>query len=461
MKRSERLMFFCAVLCAACAVTFGVVRTKEQKEKIKNSDAVILTIPADTVTALSWETGTENLSFHKEEMWTYDEDAAFPVDEEKIGELLEIFEEFGVSFVIEDVEDYGQYGLDDPEGTIRLEAGEESYEILLGDFSAMDSERYVSIGDGNAYLVKEDPMDSFNIGLSSVIKNDQVPAMDQVERIRFTGPEAYEIFYEEDSTATYSPGDIYFTSRDEKTLPLDTSRVTTYLNTVMGLGLSDYVSYNAAEEELSGYGLDEPQLVVETEYTTENEDGKEETGTFTLSVSRDPEEKEDDETVTAYARVGESGIIYRLLSGDYEKLMKMTYNDLRHQEVLPADRYDITGLTVVLEGETYQLESRGKDSDRKWTCAGEETDTAALLDALLALEAESFTEEAPVGKEEIRMTVFLDNENYPQVTVALYRYDGEYCLAEVDGEPVSLVPRSQAVDLTEAVHGIVLSGGNK
>ena len=45
--------------------------------------------------------------------------------------------------------------------------------------------------------------------------------------------------------------------------------------------------------------------------------------------------------------------------------------------------------------------------------------------------------------------------------MALYRYDGEYCLAEVDGEPVSLVPRSQAVDLTEAVHGIVLSGGNK
>ena len=71
----------------------------------------------------------------------------------------------------------------------------------------------------------------------------------------------------------------------------------------------------------------------------------------------------------------------------------MTYTDQRHQEVLPADRYDITGLTVVLEGETYQLESRGKDSDRKWTYAGEETDTAALLDALLALEAESFTEE--------------------------------------------------------------------
>ena len=35
MKRSERLMFLAGVLCAACAVTFGVVRTKEQKRKDK------------------------------------------------------------------------------------------------------------------------------------------------------------------------------------------------------------------------------------------------------------------------------------------------------------------------------------------------------------------------------------------------------------------------------------------
>lgn len=39
----------------------------------------------------------------------------------------------------------------------------------------------------------------------------------------------------------------------------------------------------------------------------------------------------------------------------------------------------------------------------------------------------------------------------------LYRYDGEFCLAEVDGKPVSLVRRSYAVDLIEAVQAIVLS----
>ena len=49
-------------------------------------------------------------------------------------------------------------------------------------------------------------MDSFNIGLSSVIKNDQVPAMDQVERIRFTGPEAYEIFMKRTAQLLTAPG---------------------------------------------------------------------------------------------------------------------------------------------------------------------------------------------------------------------------------------------------------------
>lgn len=73
------------------------------------------------------------------------------------------------------------------------------------------------------------------------------------------------------------------------------------------------------------------------------------------------------------------------------------------------------------------------------------------------LRADSFTSEKPTGKEEIRFTLYLENENYPKVPVKLYRYDGELCLAEVDGKPVSLVRRSYAVDLIEAVQAIVLN----
>ena len=58
--------------------------------------------------------------------------------------------------------------------------------------------------------------------------------------------------------------------------------------------------------------------------------------------------------------------------------------------------------------------------------------------------------EQPAQKEEIGMTVYLGNENYSKVQIELYRYDGSVCLAAVDGKPVSLIKRSQALDLIEA-----------
>ena len=148
MKRYKRLYLLLGVLAVACIATFGVLRFEEHQEQIKNSDEIILKVPSDTVTSLSWEYQEESLSFHKEEVWLYDEDEAFPVSEEKINGLLAQFEEFGASFIIENVQDYGQYGLDVPVCTIRFSTDEQEYEVQLGDYSSMDSERYVSIGSG-------------------------------------------------------------------------------------------------------------------------------------------------------------------------------------------------------------------------------------------------------------------------------------------------------------------------
>ena len=86
----------------------------------------------------------------------------------------------------------------------------------------------------------------------------------------------------------------------------------------------------------------------------------------------------------------------------------------------------------------------------------EDDPMAALQSALENLSAASFTDEAPDQKEEISLTVHLDNEAHPTVQITLYRYDGEQCLAVIDGTPVSLIPRSSVVDLIEAVNTIVL-----
>ena len=157
MKRAKRLSILVAVLVVVCAAAIVVTQLEERQEQIQATGEIVLEIDSDAVTALSWTYEDTSLAFHKDDIWRYDDDDAFPVDQEKIGELLAPFASFGVSFVIEEVTDFGMYGLEEPLCTISLTTQEQDYTITLGEFSELDEERYVSIGDGNVYLRKPIP----------------------------------------------------------------------------------------------------------------------------------------------------------------------------------------------------------------------------------------------------------------------------------------------------------------
>ncbi len=462
MSRSKKLYILLGVFVVACIATLAVTQIAERKEQIKNSGEPILELSGNSVQALSWEHKGETLAFHRDETWLYDEDENFPVSEDKINELLEQFQPLSAAFVIEGVEDYEQYGLDNPVCTIHLTTEEQSYEIKLGDFSKMDSQRYVSIGDGNVYLVQNDPLDQFDAVLSDMIAHDEMPDFDQVTSIQFSGAQDYAVSYEEDSSNTYCAEDVYFTQRGEKSLPLDTDRVDIYLRKISNLNPTNYVTYNVTDEELATYGLDTPELTVTAEYTPKDE---ERAGVFVLHISRDPEEikkpsdedDSEDETVTAYLRVDQSPIIYQISSDQYKNLMAASYDDLRHLEVFTADFADVRQIDISLEGDSYTLTSEEKGKERTWSCQEEELEIDDLKKTLEALRADEFTSEKPSQKEEIGLTVHLDNEHFPTVSIRLYRYDGAHCLAVVDGESVALVNRGEVVDLIEAVHEIVLN----
>lgn len=204
--------------------------------------------------------------------------------------------------------------------------------------------------------------------------------------------------------------------RTENLLPLDTSRVQAYLDTVNNLDLKDYVNYKVTEEELADYGLKEPELSVAIDYTKTEEETE---GSFVLHIGRDPSEQEaekteeesgednEEEEVTAYARIGDSKIIYQLTAEQYQELKETSYDSLRHQELFWADFSLVYQLDIALEGKSYTLTSREEDKERVWY-------------------------------------------------YRLHRYDGNDCIAVVDGETVALVERSCVVDLIEAVNSIVL-----
>ena len=140
MARSKRLLILVAVLLAVCAAAFAALNWQQRQEQIAVSGQEVLTIDPDSVRSLAWTYGETSLAFTRdgEGNWSYDEDEAFPVDPEAMEELLAPFAPFSAAFVIEEVEDEGQYGLDDPACSITIAAEDQTWEIRLGDTSAVD-----------------------------------------------------------------------------------------------------------------------------------------------------------------------------------------------------------------------------------------------------------------------------------------------------------------------------------
>ena len=464
MNRTKRLA---ALGCAAAAACIGVIvlsRIQTTQDAIQESGEVVLSIDPETVQSVSWEYGNNSYAFHRDGDWVYDADTAFPVDPEKMDQLLSPFEAMGAAFIIEEPASLSEYGLDDPVCTIELTTEDGDYTILLGDYSTMDEQRYVSIGDGKVYLAVSDPLDEFDATLADLIQNDAVPDFETVTAVTFSGAENYSFTLDENGTS-YRDEDRYFADG----LPLDTDRVEDYLLILKNLRLNGYVTYNATEEEIAGCGLDSPDLTITVDYTETAEDGSSEEKSFAIALVRDPEEaaaaesdgtgsgtSSGEETVTAYARVGDSPILYQIDGSSYLSLMAAGISDLRHQEIFPAETENIAALSVTLQGQTYSLTSEGDGEERTFSYDGEEIDAGDLLQAIGALEADAFTGDDPTGTEEISLTATLDLEGGPAVSLSLYRVDGSNCLAVVDGTSVALVPRTQVVTLIEAVNAIVL-----
>lgn len=67
MKRTKRLQILAGVLVIAALATFGVLPYQERQEEIANTDEIILSVDADSVTALSWSVDDADFSFQNDD----------------------------------------------------------------------------------------------------------------------------------------------------------------------------------------------------------------------------------------------------------------------------------------------------------------------------------------------------------------------------------------------------------
>ncbi len=464
MKRSKKMILLLCLLAVVCIATVIMTRYDPEQEQIESTNEVILSVSSGSVETLSWSYEETALAFHRDDqnVWLYDEDDTFPVDQDGINTLLAEFQELTASFVIEAVTDFDQYGLEEPLCTIRFATDSQDYTVKLGAYSQIDGLRYVSLGGDTVYMVSTDPMEAFETDLDALFLHDTLPEMETVTKIQFAGLAQDAIVYSESGGASYSSEDVWFMNE----LPLDTDLVGSYLSSVSSISLTSCATYNASTEDLSAWGMADPAFSITISYSTEEKDGSalHHTAVIHLGTVTDSEG-----TATCYARIGTSELIYEIASTKYKALTSVSYDDLRHTAVFTADFDTVTSMDITMEGNTYTMEQtvvveepeEGSQEEATettvWMYGETEIGISSVQSAVEALTATSFTEEAPTGQEEIRVVLHLTNDYADTMEIVLYRKDGANCLCEINGESISLVPRSSVVTLIEAVNCIVLN----
>lgn len=473
MKRGKKLLLLAAALVIVGGAALAAVRFIPDEETEAAEAQLIYSLDASTLSSLTWTNEGESLTFlYDNGDWSWADDAAFPLDPTRLNSMLDALEEVRASKTIEAAEDLAQYGLEEPACTVTIEAGDETV-IELGDSTSLDGLTYLSLGDGNVYLVDAGLASSFGYGLYDLVSKEAIPDMSDLVSFRLERASGELVIdYIEEGGLAYSDRYTWFAVEDGEYTALDSSLAEALVSQVTGLAWGDCVDCDAQLKDLADYGLDSPAVTVSVSYieTTEvetnetDEDGepvyetREEEKTFTLELGSYADDG-------CYARIAGSGMVYLIDASICDSLLYADVSALLPEDVILLDWDRTTGFDISLDGQTYSVtmevvEETDEDGatlvDYAFTLDGEDVDFTDLLQQLEGLDYEGSAEDAGTGLgEEISFTFHRSTENFKEVELTIYAYDSASCVAVLNGGRPCFVPRDEVQAIVEAAEELL------
>lgn len=173
-KQRIQLVLLLVILLALGAGLFAIRRYNEvQAQKpveTEEKDTVIEGSPEDIV-RFSYDYEGERYVFEKEDgTWYVEGDHSMEVTQYYITAMLSGIMPLVVEQTLEDVSDFSQYGLEEPQRNITLETEEGSYVLWVGDSNAITNMRYVRVNSGtDVYTLSQTLITRFDRSLDDIV----------------------------------------------------------------------------------------------------------------------------------------------------------------------------------------------------------------------------------------------------------------------------------------------------
>ena len=446
MKRQKKLGILTAVLILCIAAAVALSRM-DFEEKMTGTQTTIIDVDSSEITALSWKYEEEVSFRYEDEEWINTEDEEMPVNQELLGEIAENLSNITSDKRVEEADSLSMYGLSEPAYTITIEA-DKTYELSIGDETFTDGEIYLSAGDEYVYLTDAGLVDEISYNLYDLVQEEEIPEMESISSISIDKTSAAELVYKENSGYCYSDAYTYYLKDGETYQNLDNDNAKAAFDTLTGFSWEECVDYYADDGELKTYGLDEPDAAVTVSYTEEEGETQE----FAYEVAAAEE--------SYYARIRDSRMVYRISQEVYDTAVQASYEELKPDEVILLDWDTVDSVDLELDGSLYtiEVESRG-DDDYDYTFQGEDIAFGDVLSELSSITSSEDLEEQPKlgdNKEELVLTFHRNTEEYAEVELIFYQYDGSCCIPVLDQVQLDAVGRSEVVSLKEAINSVIL-----
>lgn len=458
MKRGRKLLLLCLALALLGACYFGVRRLTAEPDQ---EEGIALAGPASPA-RLSWTGDGGSLTLENgEEGWSWADDAGFPLDQTAPETMTAALSSLTASRQLDSPEALADYGLDEPALTITaVDQDGTEYTYAFGDANEMTGEYYLLYNgeEDTVYLVGSDLHDAFDRDLYDMVEMEALPDFGTVTALAVEqSGGSLSLFRTEDGGALcYDADRTWFLSRDGESLALDASKVSALTGAVTGLSWQSCVNYDADQEELTAFGLDEESAAAVTLTYRPDSDQEEEAAeeTFTLLLGKDSDQG-------AYARLDGSAMVYLIDSETASSLRYASYASLRSDSVLTLDWDTADSLTLTWKGESRTISFGETEAEHEegepetqplYTCGGQELDqtrTEELLDAVDSLTASGEAAGAQGGEPLLTLSIQRNTGgDFDQLTLTLSAWDTASCLASLTGEPDRLVDRSAVNTLT-------------
>ena len=464
MKKSKRQMLLASVfvLVLLLVVYFFLDfsnRKKDTETETETQGEQVIAVQTDELSHISIENESGTIYFTKKDNnWVYEEDENFPLDEDVFDNLVSTLQEISAVRTLENAGDLKEYGLEEPAVTVTAETKDGTKrELYIGNQNTSTGDYYARTGVRDmVYTIDGTTAGAFACTLYDLAQASNFPTISSTKltgiKVEKGGESISLAKAEEDGSYSWTVA-----ANGQKSKG-DSDKMSELAGVADSLIYASYINYNA--EDLSEYGLKEPEAVITVDYTqTQEADTEEETEAIEIPEQVVLEVGDKDVDGNYYVKLQGSTEVHTMSAETLDTWLNVTYEDCLDTYVSYVPLSGISELRVTLDGVTHLLtveeETAGETEDEvqyKYYMDDQEVDSEAFnqfYNASYQMRAQSRLEEEPKSAEEAQLVLEFVKKDGSSLKVEYSVYEDGFYLAKTAGDKPGLVSRLDVQSLID------------